>query len=204
MRHFLLTTHKTADCVDDVLSAMRCHGSADVVVYNVDDLCKLDCSMIDVIISDRTSFIFPRAFINSVRAKIINSHPSLLPNHRGSHPLFFSTLMGDSFGISLHYVDEGIDTGAVVYRKEIDYHDDMTFRQLYGISRMEVLHGISTVLRDYSISGRIDPITPYKKFRDTQNFMKNFYPIFELLPNGWDTPIGEARRTVSHLPYFRR
>lgn len=49
----------------------------------------------------------------------INTHPSLLPNNRGKHYNFWSIVERAPFGVTLHFIDEGIDTGDIVFQKEI-------------------------------------------------------------------------------------
>ena len=46
-------------------------------------------------------------------------HPSFLPYNRGQYPNVWSIVEGTPAGVSLHYVDEGIDTGPIIARKEV-------------------------------------------------------------------------------------
>ena len=49
---------------------------------------------------------------------IINIHPSLLPQFKGLHAIEQALEAGVSHtGITIHYVDEGVDTGEVIYRQ---------------------------------------------------------------------------------------
>lgn len=51
----------------------------------------------------------------------INTHPSLLPYNRGKHYNFWALVGQCPFGVSLHYVDEGIDSGDIVAQTPISY-----------------------------------------------------------------------------------
>lgn len=51
----------------------------------------------------------------------INTHPSLLPSARGKHYNFWTLVEGAPFGVSMHFVDEGIDSGDVVVQNEVQY-----------------------------------------------------------------------------------
>lgn len=51
----------------------------------------------------------------------INTHPSLLPFNRGKHYNFWALVEQAPFGVTLHKVDSGIDTGAVVAQRPIPY-----------------------------------------------------------------------------------
>ncbi len=53
--------------------------------------------------------------------RVINIHPSLLPKHRGLEAWRQALEAGDPVaGCTVHYVDEGIDTGAVIAQAEVD------------------------------------------------------------------------------------
>lgn len=46
---------------------------------------------------------------------VVNSHPSVLPRHRGPYPFAWAIREGDSeLGLTLHLMDEGFDTGPVL------------------------------------------------------------------------------------------
>jgi len=48
----------------------------------------------------------------------INCHKGILPEYRGSSASYWAILEGGSFGATVHLVDEGIDTGPIILRKE--------------------------------------------------------------------------------------
>lgn len=49
----------------------------------------------------------------------INTHPSLLPYNRGKNYNFWALVEGAPFGVTLHKVDSGVDTGPIVAQKEV-------------------------------------------------------------------------------------
>jgi methionyl-tRNA formyltransferase len=50
----------------------------------------------------------------------LNFHPSLLPFNRGKHPTFWNIIEEAPYGVTIHFVDEGIDTGDIIFQKEIE------------------------------------------------------------------------------------
>lgn len=51
----------------------------------------------------------------------INLHPSLLPEYRGMAPQHWPIINGESkTGVTVHYVDEGTDTGDIILQEEIE------------------------------------------------------------------------------------
>ena len=64
--------------------------------------------------------IIKKELINEARNKIINFHPGLLPENCGADPFVSSlTNQNKKSGVTLHYIDEGIDSGEILFRKEI-------------------------------------------------------------------------------------
>jgi len=61
----------------------------------------------------------------------INTHPSLLPHNRGKHYNFWAIVEQAPFGVTLHKVDEGVDTGDVVAQALIPYGWEDTGKSLY-------------------------------------------------------------------------
>lgn len=62
----------------------------------------------------------------------INVHGSLLPKYRGAAPMQWSILNGDATtGVTTMYMDEGWDTGDIIYQAETQIDPDETFTELY-------------------------------------------------------------------------
>ena len=51
----------------------------------------------------------------------INTHPSLLPFNRGKHYNFWAIVEQAPFGVSLHFVEEGVDCGDIIAQVSIPY-----------------------------------------------------------------------------------
>ena len=57
------------------------------------------------------------------RFKVFNIHFGELPNYKGRHPSFFATLNNEKqLGVSLHIVDEGIDSGKIISVAKVPYY----------------------------------------------------------------------------------
>lgn len=70
----------------------------------------------------------------------LNTHPSLLPYGRGKHPNFWALVEQTPFGVSLHMIDQGIDTGDVVAQIPIPYDWTDTGQSLYEKSLTAMIH----------------------------------------------------------------
>lgn len=81
----------------------------------------------DLFISMSFNQILRRKIIDFPRLGFINCHAGALPFYRGRNPLNWVLINGESsFGITVHYVDEGIDTGDIIEQRQypITLEDD--------------------------------------------------------------------------------
>jgi methionyl-tRNA formyltransferase len=61
------------------------------------------------------SMRIPRVILDLPRLGSLNVHPSLLPANRGPEPLFWTLREGgEKAGVTIHMMDEGLDSGAIV------------------------------------------------------------------------------------------
>lgn len=74
----------------------------------------------DMVVSMRFSLIFPASVIAAVPCGILNVHPGPLPAYRGLFAPFWQVMEGETqLAATLHLVDRGIDTGAVLAEHRI-------------------------------------------------------------------------------------
>jgi phosphoribosylglycinamide formyltransferase-1 len=65
--------------------------------------------------------ILDAAFIARFADRIINVHPSLLPAFQGIGAVQQAVDYGVKvFGVSVHFVDEGVDTGSIILQRAIE------------------------------------------------------------------------------------
>lgn len=70
----------------------------------------------------------------------INFHPSFLPYNRGKHPSFWNIIESVPFGVTLHFVDESIDSGDIIFQKKIATNWEDTGKSLYDKALMEIFN----------------------------------------------------------------
>jgi methionyl-tRNA formyltransferase len=73
------------------------------------------------------------------RQGFINTHPSFLPFNRGKHYNFWALVEEAPFGVTLHRVDAGVDTGEIVAQQEIPYDWEDNGESLYIKARDAML-----------------------------------------------------------------
>jgi methionyl-tRNA formyltransferase len=74
----------------------------------------------DLILLDGSTIIKHRIF-SKARVGAINTHPGLLPEYRGVDSVRWAILHGNPVGATAHFIDKGIDTGAILVRREMEW-----------------------------------------------------------------------------------
>ena len=86
----------------------------------------LDKYKVDLIVLAGFLVVLPPEMISKYRNKIINIHPSLIPSFCGNG--FYGLKVHEKAlergvkvtGATVHFVDEGTDTGPIIYQKAVD------------------------------------------------------------------------------------
>jgi methionyl-tRNA formyltransferase len=63
--------------------------------------------------------------------KIVNLHISYLPFNRGAHPNIWSHLENTLKGVTIHYIDKGIDSGDIIAQKRVVLNENLTLKESY-------------------------------------------------------------------------
>lgn len=78
-----------------------------------------------------TDFV-PKAMIEIAAHGGINYHPSLLPKYRGGSAMNWAIIGGEKeTGVTIHQIDEGVDTGPIIIQKSVPIDPDDTLKSLY-------------------------------------------------------------------------
>ena len=78
-----------------------------------------------------TAFV-PQEMIDSTTHGGINYHPSLLPKYRGGSAINWAVINGEKeTGVSIHFIDEGVDTGPILLQEKVAIEPDDTVKSLY-------------------------------------------------------------------------
>ena len=108
------------------------------------------------------------------------------------HPNIWSFIEDTKKGVSIHFIDEGIDTGDILFQKEVSFtKEEDTFEKTYHKLREEIeclfvenWHSI--------VSG--DYIRTKQLHTGTFHLKKDLDKCY--LPNEWQTKIEEAKRIL--------
>ena len=123
-------------------------------LYKRSTLSRLKAMQLDLIILAWWPYILKEALIKIPRIGCLNFHPSYLPYNRGKHPNFWSIAEDVPFGVSLHFVDTGIDSGSIAFQKIIPKSWEDTGKTLHEKGKREIVKLFQEKFQDI-ITGNI-------------------------------------------------
>lgn len=116
--------------------------------YDREVLDVLESNQVDLVVLAGYLKIVPSEMIAKYRGRIINIHPSLLPQYGGKgyygirvHEAVIAAGEKES-GATVHYVDEGIDTGSTILQRSVPVLETDTPQELAARVLHEVEHRI--------------------------------------------------------------
>ncbi|MEK7850558.1 MAG: phosphoribosylglycinamide formyltransferase [Deltaproteobacteria bacterium] len=86
---------------------------------------------VDLVVLAGFMRVVTRVLINAFPMRVMNIHPALLPSFPGLHVQKKAIEYGAKFsGCTVHFVDEGVDTGPIIIQAVVPVHDDDTEESL--------------------------------------------------------------------------
>ena len=155
----------------------RCRNYFEIETNDINDP-----KVIDVLkLSGEQVFIYGgggivKAELFNLGIKFIHTHPGYLPYVRGSHGIYWSLLVRGKYGCTTFYMNQGIDTGAIIQAKEYDVG---TFS----------MPAVDVVLADKLMFFYVDPLVRAMTLIDVIVNHDNFNDISN---NPQDNSLGEA------------
>ena len=96
-----------------------------------DTIAKLRELRADIGISAFFGFILKPEVIKLFPQGCINIHPALLPYNRGWHTNVWPIIKGSPAGVTIHYIDPGVDTGDIIAQRRISVEPTETGGSLH-------------------------------------------------------------------------
>ena len=144
----------------------------------------------DWIVSYGCRQILRRPFVDDYAGKIINIHTSLLPWGRGAYPNLFSWYDNTPKGVTIHFIDSGVDTGDIIASEQIIFEPECvtlaTSYRVLSVAAEALFAKMWPAIRKGTTGLRQDlnAGSSHKK--------KDLEAIWPLLKKGWDTPVTEV------------
>ena len=142
---------------------------------------------IDFIVSYGYRHILRKDILDLLPNKIINLHISYLPYNRGADPNFWSFIENTPKGVTIHYLDEGIDTGDIITQEKVKFNTkketlatsyeklQLTIQKLFKQSWQDIINKKFKPKKQVGVGS-------LHKVKDKIDFDY-------LLKDGWNTPV---------------
>ncbi len=108
-------------------------------LYNDKTLKSLRLIGLDLLLLAWWPYIIKKNLIQMPRLGCLNFHPSYLPYNRGKNYNFWTLVEDSPFGVTLHWVDEGIDTGDIAFQSMIEKSWEDTGETLYSKAQEKLM-----------------------------------------------------------------
>ena len=166
------------------------------VTENPVDIEFINASSPDFLVSYNFRHIIPKSVLDRFENKAINLHISFLPWNKGADPNFWSFVEKTPKGVTIHCLDEHLDTGDIIVQKEVALGNEETLATSYAKLHLEIQELFrqewSKIKNGLYQRKKQDGSGSYHRLKDKE-------PLMNLLPKGWDTSVEE----VANLKIFK-
>ena len=146
---------------------------------------------VDFLVSHGYRHIIKQSDLDRFPRRAVNLHISYLPWNRGADPNLWSFIENTPKGVSIHYLDAGIDTGDIIAQKLVEFGLGETLRTTYARLQAEIAQlfaghwsricaGTCHAVKQKG-AGSFHRIADHKK-------------VVHVLTKGWDTPIDDLEK----------
>lgn len=201
MRILILSSYpeRLADCIE---------LAGDSMLWTSDpiDASFLHNENIDFIVSYGYRHIISKAVLEKLPGKIINLHISYLPWNKGADPNFWSFFDDTPKGVSIHLIDEGLDTGDILCQRLVDFSEFDTLASSHSKLQSE----IEELFKENWSKLRLSQLAPAaQQGKGSSHLAKHKLQFMEKMPLGWLTLVtevadaGRRYRGASELPKLK-
>ena len=96
------------------------------------------------------NYKIPKILLSTTKDGFINVHPSMLPKYRGGNPYSRVIMNGEAeTGVTIHFMDEGFDTGDIIAQKPYHIHSKATMGTLFNELNVLGIELLLQVLQNY-------------------------------------------------------
>lgn len=156
---------------------------------------------IEFIISYGYRHLIKKEILDLLPNKVMNLHISFLPWNKGADPNFWSVIEDTPKGVTIHYVDEGLDTGDILLQEFVEISHNETLRTSYD----KLQHKIQDLFIENWADLKEQRITP-KRQKEEGSFHKSKDKeqyIFEIKDKWLDMKMSELIDYVTDIQMSR-
>ena len=196
MKILFLTNNPVAHSLADWLKKNACEN----VIMFEQKLTEQEVSIIkpDWIVSYSYRYMIRPEVLLKLNGKVINLHISLLPWNKGADPNFWSIVNNTPKGVTIHYVDKSLDTGAILLQKSLSFDDEI---ETIGSSYQKLHRELQLLFQanwDKLKNGTVPSIP--QPATGSFHYKKEFESVKHILGNeGWSVTLKELKKRYNNL-----
>lgn len=146
------------------------------------------------VISFNYRHIISAEVLSLLPGRVINLHTSYLPYNRGSAPNFFSFYEDTPKGVTIHRMDEGLDTGDILCQREVHFDEE---KETFATSYDTLLCEMKTMFRENWEAIRDGRITAVRQTGEGSCHKgKELDAIRKVVPFTWDESVADVKRRI--------
>lgn len=162
---FVLTDNPKAKVIERCLK----HQVKSLVIENKKNKAEFERSVLNALVEHQVEWIFLAGFmkilspdflrefekVTGSKNRVINIHPSKLPEYQGKDALLRAYKeKANPVGVTVHFVDEGVDTGPHIIQELIHWDTEMSFEELAQVVHL-VEHKLYTQVLEKISQGEL-------------------------------------------------
>jgi len=135
--------------------------------------------------------ILRRDILDKFPNRAVNLHISYLPWNRGADPNFWSFVENTPKGVTIHYLDEGVDTGDIIVQEELKFDSE---NETLATSYEKLQSAIQELFKKHWRAIKSGTCQRYKQVgKGSSHKLKDKEALSHLLTDGWNTPVSELK-----------
>lgn len=113
--------------------------------------------------------LLKKIIIDAVEGRIINLHPGYAPEYRGRYGAYWPVYNKEPelVGVTVHFVDSGIDTGKILLQQQIDFNPNDTLKI---VTYKQQATGVALLVKCLSEFDKIAPAAYHKNNSPSKNY----------------------------------
>jgi methionyl-tRNA formyltransferase len=203
MRSFAMKVLFLGSSESSLVKWLQSLGEEVIATMKPIDVAFLDVHSPDFIVSYGYRYIIKKDVLIRYTGRAINLHISYLSWNRGADPNFWSFVDDTPKGVTIHYLDEGVDTGDIIVQKQVVFSesDRLSLRTSYDKLQEE----IQALFIDNWASIRTGKCNRKRQGgKATFHKLKDKEKLSHLLISGWDTSISVLEEYAAEIEEMRR
>lgn len=144
------------------------------------------------IISFNYRHLIGKDILDAMPGRVVNLHTSYLPYNRGSSPNFFSFYDNTPKGVTIHLMDENLDTGDILCQKELFFEES---KESFASTYDTLIREITELFKENWEEIKAGKLTPMRQQGEgTCHRMKELEDIRKAHPFAWYDVIADVKK----------